>query len=125
MDQLFPYLVPTLAILAAGGFLIYTAQRIGIRFLIRRLAGLVFVMLGVSFITFIMGYLAPGDAVRTLCGQHCTNERYLHLLNFYGLDLPWYTQYLRYLGNLLHGNLGYSFLDDNTPVLVSLGRFLP
>ncbi|MHB8596332.1 MAG: ABC transporter permease, partial [Ktedonobacteraceae bacterium] len=39
-----------------------------VQFLIKRLIGLVFVIIGVTFITFIMGYFAPGDPIRALLG---------------------------------------------------------
>jgi ABC-type dipeptide/oligopeptide/nickel transport system permease component len=87
-----------------------------LQFLVKRLIGLVFVILCVTFITFIMGYLAPGDPIRNLLGQHFTLKQYLQLKHAYGLDLPWYQQYLNYLNNLLHGNLGLSIIQANRPV---------
>lgn len=87
-----------------------------IQFLVKRLIGLVFVVLCVTFITFIMGYLAPGDPIRGLLGQHFSPTVYHNLKVAYGLDLPWYTQYLRYLNGLLHGNLGLSITQENRPV---------
>jgi ABC-type dipeptide/oligopeptide/nickel transport system permease component len=87
-----------------------------IQFLVKRLIGLVFVVLCVTFITFIMGYLAPGDPIRGLLGQHFVLSTYLNLRHIYGLDLPWYEQYFRYVNNLLHGNLGLSITQENYPV---------
>lgn len=97
-----------LAVLLVVAVFAFGGIRIGVRFVIRRLAGLVFVMLGVSFITFILGYITPGTPVDLLCSK-CTAAKYAALHKFYGLDLPWYHQYWNFLTNLLHFNLGLSF----------------
>lgn len=87
-----------------------------VQFLVKRLIGLVFVVLCVTFITFIMGYLAPGDPIRGLLGQHFDPKLYAQLKHAYGLDLPWYQQYLNFLNNLLHGSFGLSITQENQPV---------
>ncbi|MDQ2904090.1 MAG: ABC transporter permease [Chloroflexota bacterium] len=85
------------------------------RFLLSRAIGLVFVLLCVTFITFIMGYIAPGNPVRALLGLHYTPELYSQLLHTYGLDLPWWQQYYNFLNNCLHGTFGLSFHYENRP----------
>ncbi|MGH2497954.1 MAG: ABC transporter permease [Ktedonobacteraceae bacterium] len=80
-----------------------------IRFIISRFVGLIFVLLSVSFITFLMGYFAPGDPIIALLGNHTTPQIYQNLKHAYGLDLPWYQQYYNFLNNVLHGSFGYSF----------------
>ena len=102
-----------------------------LRFLLKRLIGLVFVVIGVTFITFIMGYIAPDDPVTQLLGQHYTRQAYLEIRHAYGLDLPWYQQYYNFLIGLFHLNYGYSFqyksrlvwdiLKDGVPVSLELG----
>lgn len=79
------------------------------RFLLTRAIGLVFVVFGVSFITFLMGYFAPGDPILALTGGHTTHAIYMQLRHQYGLDLPWWQQYLNFLNNILHGSFGYSY----------------
>ena len=64
-----------------------------VQFLIKRFIGLLFVVIGVTFITFVMGLNAPGDPIRTLLGQHFDPQLYAQLKHAYGLDLPWYQQY--------------------------------
>ena len=64
--------VPVILGLAVLALLVLATLRLGIRFVIRRLVGLVFVIIGVTFITFIMGYFAPGNAVYTQLGLHYT-----------------------------------------------------
>jgi ABC-type dipeptide/oligopeptide/nickel transport system permease component len=101
-----------------------------IQFLAKRLIGFVFVLLGVTFMTFIMGYLAPGDPIRDLMGDKFNYDIWVRLRHDYGLDLPWYQQYFNYLGSILHFNLGTSFhfknrvvwdiLKDGVPISVEL-----
>ncbi len=125
MQNLFSNLPGLLFLVGAIGLLTFTGFRLGIRFLIRRLASLVFVTLGVSFITFILGYFVPGGVVYYQLGVHYTPERGRILRHLYGLDLPWYEQYGRYLLQLLHFDLGYSWLDSNVRVWDILQRYLP
>jgi ABC-type dipeptide/oligopeptide/nickel transport system permease component len=79
------------------------------QFLVKRLIGLIFVLLCVTFITFIMGYFAPGDPIKVLLGTHFNPQTYAQLRHEYGLDLPWYQQYWNFLVGIFHFNFGYSF----------------
>ncbi|GAC1377752.1 MAG: dipeptide ABC transporter permease DppB [Ktedonobacteraceae bacterium] len=102
-----------------------------VQFFIKRFIGLIFVVFGVTFITFIMGYVAPGDPIVQLLGQHYTTATYLALKHSYGLDLPWYQQYYNFVVGLLHLDLGRSFqykdravwdiLKDGVPISAELG----
>jgi ABC-type dipeptide/oligopeptide/nickel transport system permease component len=80
-----------------------------VQFLGKRFIGLIFVVIGVTFITFIMGYFAPGDPVRVQMGQHFDPLLYARLRHAYGLDLPWYQQYYNFLVHLLRLDFGRSF----------------
>src|SRR5437763_7063821 len=101
------------------------------QFLIKRFIGLIFVVFGVTFITFIMGYVAPGDPITQLLGQHYTRDAYLALKHDYGLDLPWWVQYYNFVVGMLHLNFGNSFeyrdravwdiLKDGVPISLELG----
>lgn len=96
-----------------------------IRFLVTRFVGLIFVLVSVSFITFLMGYFAPGDPIIALLGNHTTPEIYHNLKHAYGLDLPWYQQYYNFLNNVLHGSFGYSFYYQQRPAWNVLSIGLP
>jgi ABC-type dipeptide/oligopeptide/nickel transport system permease component len=96
-----------------------------VQFLVKRLIGLLFVVLGVTFITFIMGYLAPGDPIYGMLGVHYTPEAYRTLKHAYGLDLPWHQQYLHYLHNLFTLNFGLSYVYKNQDVSSILARGMP
>lgn len=125
MDNLLTGALSAILVVAVLAFLVFAGFRLGIRFIIRRLVGLVFVVVGVTFITFILGYFAPGNAAYTQLGQHYTKEAYAQLTHFYGLDLPWYQQYANFLGRLLHFDLGYSYINDADTVWTLLQRYVP
>ncbi len=81
-----------------------------LQFLVRRILGLVLVVLVVTFITFIMGLNAPGgDPISILLGLHNTPSEHAALAHQYGLDLPWYQQYGNFVLHALQGNFGYSY----------------
>lgn len=102
-----------------------------VQFLVKRLIGLLFVIIGVTFITFIMGLNAPGDPIRAMLGLHFNLQEYTLLKHQYGLDLPWYQQYFNYLHNLFTFNFGFSYefkgravkdiLASGVPVSLELG----
>lgn len=75
-----------------------------------RLVDLAFVLFAVSVIAFMMIRLIPGDAVAIMLGANTeiTPERMAALRSRIGLDQPFYTQYLVWLGAVLHGDLGTS-----------------
>ncbi len=92
-----------------------------VKLISRRAVSLPFVILSITFITFIVGYLAPGDPILNMLGQNRDQNLYNQLRHIYGLDLPWYQQYLNYLGQLAHGDLGLSFRFQGRPVWTLIG----
>lgn len=84
--------------------------------LLKRLVSLILIVLAITFVTFILGYFAPGDPIRNLLGLQFNPIIYKILRHKYGLDLPWYQQYGAFLINLLHFNLGLSIVQENRPV---------
>lgn len=83
---------------------------------LRRLASIPLVLLAVTFLTFMVGHLAPGDPILALMGNQRNPELYAQLRHRYGLDRPWYSQYGHYLGGLLRGDLGLSYRYAQRPV---------
>lgn len=83
----------------------------------RRLVSLIFVLLSITFITFLVGYLAPGDPILVMMGSRRDPATYQQLLQQYGLDRPWWQQYVSYLGSLLQGDLGLSYRYPGRPVV--------
>ncbi len=89
----------------------------------RRLISLPLVVVSVTFLVFVVGYLAPGDPILTMMGNQRDPVVYENLRHLYGLNLPWYEQYWRYLQGVLHGDLGMSYRYAQRPVteLISAG----
>ncbi len=96
-----------------------------VQFLVKRFIGLLFVVIGVTFITFVMGYFAPGDPIYGMLGLHFTRAAYNSLRHAYGLDLPFWQQYLNYLHNLFTFNFGLSYEFKNQAVWDILSRGVP
>ncbi|MGB8645963.1 MAG: ABC transporter permease [Anaerolineae bacterium] len=95
------------------------------RLVLQRLLQLVFVLFSITFLTFIVSYLAPGDPILNLMGGRQDPSRYGFLRHLYGLDQPWYQQYLSFLDRLAHGNLGYSFKYAERPVWDLIAQGVP
>ena len=83
-------------------------------YIIRRLLQLVLVLIGVTFITFSMLKLVPGDPAVALAGKGATNERIAFVRHQRGLDRPFYVQYYKYVGRLVHGDLGSSLYSGRS-----------
>lgn len=97
------------------------------RYILRRLLLLAPMLLGMSLVTFSLAHLAPGDPISVQFGldprgmEPAMVER---LREAMGLDDPLPTQYLRYLGNLLRGDLGRS-LATRSPVSCEIAARFP
>lgn len=75
---------------------------------LRRLGMLIPVLFGLTLIVFFMIRAIPGDPAEQILGQAATKEAITELNESLGLDKPWYTQYVYYIGDLLTGDLGES-----------------
>jgi peptide/nickel transport system permease protein len=84
---------------------------------------LVAVMLGISIVTFFLLHLAPGDPARLLAGDRASPEALAAIRAQYGLDQTLWRQYLTFLLNLLHGDIGMS-LRFQRPVIALIGQFM-
>lgn len=74
----------------------------------KRLLHLIPVLLGMTFIVFMIIRLIPGDPAQVILGQQATAEAIAALNEKLGLNEPWYIQYFNYLGGLLTFDLGES-----------------
>jgi peptide/nickel transport system permease protein len=77
-------------------------------FLLRRAGQSVITLFAVSLLAFAMIHLVPGDPVTIALGEHATPGQVVQLRHQLGLDRPLYVQYLHFVGNALHGDLGTS-----------------
>ena len=95
-----------------------------LRFLARRLAYALVVLLGVLVVVFALVHLVPGDPVRIALGTRYTPEAYGALRSASGLDRPIIQQFFGYVGSALTGDLGVSFRNGD-PVATILVDRLP
>jgi peptide/nickel transport system permease protein len=92
-------------------------------YIIKRLLQIIPVILGVTLIAFALIHLAPGDPVRTMLGQHATQQEIEDIRAKYGLDQPLYVQYFIWLGDVLQGDLGRSILSHEQVTTEIASRF--
>ncbi|MBQ7478959.1 MAG: ABC transporter permease [Selenomonadaceae bacterium] len=93
----------------------------------RRLLQLIPILFGITFLSFILMYMAGSDAVTEMytnrgveVAQEIINARRAEL----GLDLPFWEQYFRWLWGMLHGDMGMSYVTGE-PVFEAFLRKLP
>lgn len=94
-------------------------------FVFHRLLQLVPVAVGVTIISFFLIRLVPGDPVVAMLGEHYTASGAAHLRHALGLDKSIWQQYVIYMGNLLHGNLGTSVYYGQSVFSLVLERVEP
>ena len=113
-----------LVVLAVLAVFTVAAAQISRRYVAFRLMSLVPVMLAVTFLSFIMLSLLPGDPAVNILGNAATPESIEQFREENRLDDPVVTRYFRWLGDAAKGDLGESpFLNE--PVTEGLGRTLP
>jgi peptide/nickel transport system permease protein len=95
-----------------------------IRFILRRLAGLVLVLVGVSIITFALSQLVPVDPAASALGQNAREDQIQAYRKELGLDRPAAVQYINYVQRLLQGDFGKS-IRTRRPVADDLRDFFP
>jgi peptide/nickel transport system permease protein len=93
-------------------------------FLIRRVLQALLVIFLVTVFTLALVHLFPGGPIRSLLGPRATPEQVAHYNQLYGFDQPFYVQYVKWLGQLVHGNLGFS-VKLNQSVTSLIAQDLP
>lgn len=96
--------------------------------IIIRILQILIVLFGISFFTFLLTYLAPGDPAQimlTSSGVMPTEETVNALRESMGYNDPFIVQYFRWLGNALHGDLGVSFTLNKPVTDLLLERLWP
>ena len=96
------------------------------RFLLQRLGTGVVLLVGITLVAFVLTHLVPGDPAAANLGQRAIGDpaAVAAFNHQYGLDRPLPVQYVLYLKNLLHGNLGISE-QSHRPVLTDLEEYVP
>ncbi len=80
-------------------------------YLLRRFAVSILILIGVSFVTFFLLYALPADPARQIAGRSASPAAVQSIREQLGLDRPFLIQYLRYLGGLVQGDLGRSYIQ--------------
>ncbi len=96
------------------------------RFIIYRLISVIPVLFGISFAVFFMVRLVPGDPIDIMYANRAkpTPEQRAKIEHQMGLDLPIYKQYVKFISDTLHGDLGDSFRTKQ-PVTDAIKTRLP
>ncbi|MBT5855568.1 ABC transporter permease [bacterium] len=79
-------------------------------YLIKRLLSAIPLLIGITFISFSLMKLAPGDATSMYRDPSISQADIAQIRSNLGLDQPLVVQYAKWLNNTIHGNLGYSFV---------------
>ena len=107
-----------------------------IGYLIRRILQTIIVLFFVTVFTLFLVHLFPGGPIKAMLGQRATAQQVAYYNHIYGFDQPFYVQYIKWIGQLLHGNLGFSnklnmsvgaLIAQDLPktiILVLLGTFV-
>lgn len=93
-------------------------------YIIRRVIGAIVVLFLISVIAFAMLYMVPSDPARMIAGVHASATTLAEIRHNLGLDKPVPVQYVDYLGRLLRGNLGTSYLYDRPVTALLSEKFL-
>lgn len=93
-------------------------------FILKRLAQIIPVTLGVTLVVFLIMQMIPGDPAIILAGEGASQETVAELRENLGLNKPLAVQYTDYIKNLLQGNMGNS-LKNNQPVFEEITSRLP
>ena len=94
------------------------------QFLLRRFLLVLPVLFGITFVTFALARILPGDACFAILGEKATAEQCAAFREREGLNDPILVQFSRYLGDVAQGNFGQS-LKDSRPVTQIVLERLP
>lgn len=94
------------------------------QYIVRRFAGMVVSLAGLSIIIFVTSRILPGNPARMALGPMATEEQVEEFAREMGLDQPIPVQYLEYMQGLLTGDLGTS-IETRNPVLLDILYYLP
>ncbi len=95
-----------------------------LRGIFSNLASVPITLFGLAVVTFFIGRVVPIDPVLAIVGDRAPQDVVERARLELGLDQPLYIQFWRYLGQIVHGDLGRSVMTSN-PVTQDIARFLP
>jgi len=94
------------------------------QFVVKRLLLTIPLLLGIVLLVFLVLKMTPGDPARQIVGLRATETQLNEVRDQLGLNDPIAVQYVRYVGRVLHGDLGYSY-KSLQPVRTSIAERLP
>lgn len=92
-------------------------------YIVRRLGWSVVVLFAIAIVTFLVTYILPADPARMIAGIRATPEDVDRIRHALGLDQPLLVQLGRYLGRLLQGDFGHSYIQNRDVLSLVLERF--
>ncbi|QPC81331.1 ABC transporter permease [Phototrophicus methaneseepsis] len=95
------------------------------RYILQRLFLAVVVILGVTFVVFMIVQIVPGDPARVVLGPYASDESVAGLRERLGLNRPFFEQYFTWLGGIVQGDFGQSLLNGQDVATQLLGRVGP
>jgi peptide/nickel transport system permease protein len=93
-------------------------------YVFRRLLLMLIVLFGVVSITFVVSHVIPADPIGAILGPKAPDEVIEKMRHEWGLDRPLHEQFVNYVWNLLHGDLGKS-IRTNRPIILDLMERFP
>jgi peptide/nickel transport system permease protein len=93
-----------------------------LKYILKRILMLIPVIIGVTFMVYMIISFTPGDPVKMILGQEATNEAIEQLTQELGLDKPVLIQYGNYMLKLIQGDLGRSYFTNRSVLSDILAR---
>jgi peptide/nickel transport system permease protein len=94
-------------------------------FVLRRLGQTLLVLGIASVIIFVLMRLIPGDPIQIIMGSEYSPQAEAELRQRLGLDRPIFMQYLLWIGNVLRGEFGYSYINHERVSVLLWDAFIP
>lgn len=95
------------------------------KYIVKRLISMIPAIFVVSVVIFMIIHLTPGDPAAVMLGDQADPEAIEALRQSLGLNDPLPVQYLRWVGDVLHGDLGQSLYSDQTMIQMLVGHMGP
>jgi peptide/nickel transport system permease protein len=92
-------------------------------YIVRRLLSLIPVLIGITFLVFLILHLSPGDPALIILGPKATAASLTQIRHELGLDQPFLVQYFRWIGRVLQGDWGRSIQMKREVLPLVLQRF--
>lgn len=93
------------------------------RYIIKRILWMIPILICVAILVFTMMYFVPGDTAQIVLGSSATPEQLEQYRELHGLNDPYIVRLVSYLGSLIHGDFGTSYIYSTSVMSDLLIRF--